>query len=246
MSHCSDEEIDVVSVNVITIEVDDPMTGRSSNESSGVLKQKGKTLISMKDTSEIKRESSDEDPCGSNNDVGDSIESVLVNAMEKSNSKNYRSAEVRGNTLYDLNSCDVVNNEEYASDDASRNSARIIISKVNESVREEPVTNINREIVVDDSSVNSQWEMTGSHFSHANGDVRLMEIRTRFTNEIGQWGPWMNVARINENVQRGRIGGNRVVNRSRGIDQCPSRTSTMIGWCHVPKNSNEDELMTLF
>jgi len=62
ISHLSDEEIDVVSVNVMTIEADDPMTRGSSRKSNDDLKQKEKTLIIMKDVSEIKQEISDENP----------------------------------------------------------------------------------------------------------------------------------------------------------------------------------------
>lgn len=63
-------------------------------------------------------------------------------------------------------------------------------------MRDKPRITNERDIAISDSREEGTWEMTGSHFSNINNNVRLMEIRARFTNTLGHWEPWRNMTRI--------------------------------------------------
>lgn len=134
--------------------------------------------------------------------VGESIESVLVNATVKSNSIDNRSTRVRGNSLYDLCSYELKEITDGVSVDSLTNSARIVITEMNNSDSVEHETS---DIVENDLIVNRQWKMTGRYVPPANNNIQLIEIRARFTNENGHWGPWMNVTKFNDDSQNGSL-----------------------------------------
>lgn len=106
--------------------------------------------------------------------------------MQMNSDLKNKSEKVWGNSLYDIDLDDIaINSSEFS--DESRNIGN---KDMNKRARGENTNDTYSSVVSCVANAVSQWTMTGSHHRTDNSNIRLMEIRVRYTNLFGHWGPW--------------------------------------------------------